>query len=302
VITQYQRRLAERLSQNPVLKEVAVQAVDPTGLEEACRVLAQRAQTQITQTASMVFLSTAISQSGHLDALMVFFAQTRLVWRIAHLYWQRPHPRDLIQLYAHIFITVFLAHTLDDLDFQQVVTPVLGPAFASAGIGAIPGASGVAPVVADALLEGTVNAFLTLRVGCMTRQYCASVTAFERRGLRQSATREAAALLPGVVRQSAGLVTTAIWEAAKQSGIIKTAAALGEMVGHATEAVTAAVTGGAQSVTTTVAHARETVVTTVKGAARTVGHQVSEGTKTGSANTNKLPQPWRPQWWGSRRR
>jgi hypothetical protein len=238
----------------------------------------------------MVFLSTAVSQSGRLDALLVFGAQTRLVWQIAHLYWQRPHPRDLVQLYANIFITVFLAHTLDDLDVHEVVTPVLGPVFASAGIGAIPGAGGIATVVADALLEGTVNALLTLRVGCMSRRYCASATAFDRRHTRRSATREAAALLPGVVGQAAGIVTAAIWAAAKQSGIMKAATALGEMVGNATEAVTATVAGGAQSVTITVVQAREAVATTVKGAAQTIGHQVSEVTHTVTTNATILTQ------------
>ena len=40
-ITRYQQRLAERLSQNPVLKEASVQATDPTSLELACRVLSE---------------------------------------------------------------------------------------------------------------------------------------------------------------------------------------------------------------------------------------------------------------------
>jgi hypothetical protein len=85
-ITQYRQRLAERLSQNPVLKEVAVHAMSPATLEQACQVLAKRAQAHITRTASMVFLSTAVSQSGRLDALMVFLAQTRLIWQIAYLF------------------------------------------------------------------------------------------------------------------------------------------------------------------------------------------------------------------------
>jgi hypothetical protein len=221
---------------------------------------------------------------------MVFLAQMRLIWQIAHLYWQCPNPRDLVELYANIFITVFLAQTLDDLDLHEVVTPVLGPVFTSAGVGAIPGAGGVATFMADALLDGTVNAFLTLRVGCMTRQYCASETAFDRRVIRRSASREAAALLPGVVVQSEGMVTAAVWEAAKQSGIMKTAAALGEMVGNATGAVTATVAEGAQSVTTTVALASETVATPVKGAARTVGHQVSEVTNTVTTNATMFTQ------------
>jgi Domain of unknown function (DUF697) len=301
-ITRYRQRLAERLSQNPALKEIAVHATDPASLEEARRVLAKEAQADITQTASMVFLSTAVSQSGRLDALLVFLAQTRLIWRIAHLYWQRPNPRDLLQLYANVFITVFLAQSLDDLDVHEVVTPVLGPVFTSAGIGAIPGAGGVATVVADALLEGTVNAFLTLRVGCITRQYCASETAFDRRMIRWSATREAAALLPGVVGQSAGLVTAAIWAVAKGSGITKAAAAVGDMVGNATGAVTTTLAEGAQTVTTMVVHTGETVVATTKEAARTVGQQVSEITNAVTTNAAMLPRGWTPRWWSSRRR
>jgi Domain of unknown function (DUF697) len=294
-ITRYRQRFAERLSQNPALKEIAVHATDPASLEEARRVLAKEAQADITQTASMVFLSTAVSQSGRLDALMVFLAQTRLIWRIAHLYWQRPNPRDLLQLYANVFITVFLAQSLDDLDVHEVVTPVLGPVFTSAGIGAIPGAGGVATVVADALLEGTVNAFLTLRVGCITRQYCASETAFDRRMIRWSATREAAALLPGVVGQSAGLVTAAIWAVAKGSGITKAAAAVGDMVGNATGAVTTTLAEGAQTVTTMVVHTGETVVATTKEAARTVGQQVSEITNAVTTNAAMLPRGWTPR-------
>jgi hypothetical protein len=44
-ITRYQQRLAERLSQNPVLKEASVQATDPTSLEQASRVLSEHRRT-----------------------------------------------------------------------------------------------------------------------------------------------------------------------------------------------------------------------------------------------------------------
>jgi hypothetical protein len=170
-IAQYRQRLADRLSQNPVLKEVTVQAMDLSSLEQACRVLSERAQVHITQTASMVFLSTAVSQSGRFDALMVCLAHTRLIWQIAHLYWQRPNPRDLFQLYANIFITVFW-HKPSIVSTCVRSSHRSGPVFRAQGSGH-PGASDLATFAADALLDGTVNAFLTLRVGCITRQYCA---------------------------------------------------------------------------------------------------------------------------------
>ncbi len=82
----------KRLSRHPRLRGMALESI--TDLENALQVLDKHADEVVTQTASAVFLSTAVLQSGRLDVLVVFAAQTRLIWRIAHVYYQRPSLRD----------------------------------------------------------------------------------------------------------------------------------------------------------------------------------------------------------------
>jgi hypothetical protein len=49
-----------------------------TDIEGALQTLDKHADNVVTSTASAVFLSTAVLQSGRLDVLVVFAAQTRL--------------------------------------------------------------------------------------------------------------------------------------------------------------------------------------------------------------------------------
>jgi hypothetical protein len=217
-LERYYSLLARRLSRNPGLAGVDIRA-DRASLEAALAVLHARARTEMTTTASMVFLSTAVSQSGRLDGLMVLLAQSRMVWRIAHLYAQRPSWRELGALYANVATTVFLVRSVDDIELEEIVEPVLAPVIAGSALGAIPGFAGVANLVMESALQGGFNAFLTLRVGCVTSLYCRALVAPERRALRRSATAEAASLLPGIVVTGASKVSSAIVRAARRATI-----------------------------------------------------------------------------------
>jgi hypothetical protein len=73
---------------------------------------------QVPSTASPVFLSTAVLQSGRLDVLVVLAAQTRLIWRIAHVYYQRPSLRDFAQLYVNVASTALVAAGIEDIDAE----------------------------------------------------------------------------------------------------------------------------------------------------------------------------------------
>jgi Domain of unknown function (DUF697) len=174
-----------------------------------------------------VFLSTAISQNGRLDALMVLVTQTRLVWRLAHFYYQRPSLRDLVHLYANVGATVFLVSELEDLDIEHQVEPVIASALAGSAASLVPGASLLAGVITQAILDGAANAFLTLRIGVLCQRYCGSLTAVDRRGLRRSASVTAARMLGAVVSASAGTVSRAVLRAARRAG----AGTLGTLTG-----------------------------------------------------------------------
>jgi hypothetical protein len=163
-----------------------------TDLEKALRILDQQADEVVTSTASAVFLSTAVLQSGRLDVLVVFAAQTRLIWRVAHVYYQRPSLRDFAQLYANVASTAFIAAGIEDVDVDVLVGTIFGSTVA-----AIPGMH----LLASSVLSGSANAFLTLRVGMITKEYCRCTVRVEKAGLRRAATLKAARLLGAIVRE-----------------------------------------------------------------------------------------------------
>src|SRR3954470_14584531 len=77
-------------------------------IESALADLSVESDAVVRNTASTVFLSTALMQNGRLDGMIVLFTQIRMVWRIARIYVQRPSPREMIQLYANVAATAFV--------------------------------------------------------------------------------------------------------------------------------------------------------------------------------------------------
>jgi hypothetical protein len=138
-----------------------------------------------------------------------------MVWRIAHLFYQRPSLRELLHLYANVAATSFVAGELDDLELHQMIQPVVAGSLGAVG-GAIPGFQVFTSIVVGSLLSGSANAFLTLRIGMITKDYCASLVSEPRVRVRRQATAEAARLLSGIVRESGARVRDAIWQEIKQ--------------------------------------------------------------------------------------
>jgi hypothetical protein len=206
-------RLGARLARNPHLAAGSVTA-EPASVRAALATLDTVADREIRKEASLVFLSTAISQSGRLDALFVLVVQTRLVWKVARVYRQRPGPREMLGLYAAVAATVFAAESLEDLELGEVVEPLVPPLLEAAGVGATVVLAPVATILADALLQGTVNALLTLRVGAIAKRYSAGMPLPDRKIVRRDATREAARRVGGVVTELSGAVTKSVWDTA----------------------------------------------------------------------------------------
>ena len=180
----------KRLARHPRLRGLALDS--PADIETALQTLDRHADDVVTSTASAVFLSTAVLQSGRLDVLVVFAAQTRLIWQVAHVYYQRPSLRDFVQLYANVASTAFLAAGIEDIDVDVLVGTIFGSTVA-----AIPGMH----LLASSVLSGSANAFLTLRVGMITKEYCRCTVRVEKAGLRRTATVKAAKLLGSIVRE-----------------------------------------------------------------------------------------------------
>jgi hypothetical protein len=213
----YLRRLAARLTSNPHLAGAGALR-DRASIESALKVLDEKAAGVIKQTASALFLTTAVSQNGRLDALMVLAEQTRLIWKIAHIYNQRPTARDFGRLYANVGATLFAASALEDLDIREQIEPVVNAAVGGAMASLVPGIAFVASIVVNSVLDGTANAYLTLRVGLICQSYSRSMTTVDRKQARRHASLAAASMLGSIVSSSAGSVTRAILAAARKAG------------------------------------------------------------------------------------
>ncbi len=208
----YLREMAKRLGRNPLVGRPVTGSKDD--VELALLTLDKRADEAVKTASSRIFLTTAISQNGKLDALIVLSAQSKLVFDVARIYYQRPTIRNLLYLYANVAVMVFFASELEDIDLSEIVQPILTSILGSA-TGVIPGFQVASMILVSSVLSGSSNAFLTLRVGAITKQYCRSLVVPVRGTVRHNATLEAARVLGTIVADGAGKIYNALWSSSK---------------------------------------------------------------------------------------
>ena len=205
---EFERHLAElgrRLSRGAGRAGAALSRAD---IELRIKTLDQEADALIRRTGSQVFVTTAISQNGSLDALVVLVVQTRMIWQIAHVYDQRPTLRGFVRLYANVAATAFVAGELDDLDLADQIHPVVSGTLGSTAA-ALPGLGTASALFVNSVFSGATNAFLTLRVGLIAKQYCGALVRRPKSQLRRAATLQAGSMLGGIVLHGARRISTA---------------------------------------------------------------------------------------------
>ncbi len=218
-LPRYRQHLLKRLRRNEILRAQGIQPQKVEDLAESILVLNQSANKVIQQTATAVFLTTSVSQNGKLDALTILATQSRMVWKIAHIYYQRPSMRELIYLYANVAGSSFLASEIEDLDVSQQVEPVISSFLKNSAGKSIPVIGPTANIILDSLLEGSTNAFLTLRVGNIAQKYCACNEVVDKKSIRKSAFMESASQLKGIVMKSSGQIMSGLLKATRKAGV-----------------------------------------------------------------------------------
>ncbi len=218
-LPRYRQHLLKRLRRNEILQAQGIQPQKVEDLAESILVLNQSANKVIQQTATAVFLTTSVSQNGKLDALTILATQSRMVWKIAHIYYQRPSLRELIYLYANVAGSSFLASEIEDLDVSQQVEPVISSFLKNSAGKSIPVIGPTANIILDSLLEGSTNAFLTLRVGNIAQKYCACNEVVDKKSIRKSAFMESASQLKGIVMKSSGQIMSGLLKATRKAGV-----------------------------------------------------------------------------------
>lgn len=229
----YLAGLRARLQANPRLETTGLDTREQ--MEAALRQLDADADELTKKAASRVFLATAVSQNGSLDALFVLGLQSRLVWDIARVYRQRPSLRDIGWLYANVMAAAFVAGEIEEMDLSQQIQPVVQNALGAAA-SAVPGLQVASSVLVASIISGTANAFLTLRVGVVARRYCGAMTRPEKRSLRRAAFTEAAGMLGAIAGAGAKKVVGAVAKASART-VAKTAASIGSKVKNSADSV-----------------------------------------------------------------
>lgn len=183
------KRYLDICRRNPLLADRRLDTEED--LVEALKHLETEAEKVVTATASRVFLGTAVSQCGALDAVVTGFTQLSMVWRIAHVFLRRPSLRQLGYLYANVLATGAAASQLDKVDIAPHLRPVLTSVLGQS-VAALPGVSAASGFLTNALFQGTVNASLTLRIGMVAIAYSRATVRPERRSVWQGAVAKSA--------------------------------------------------------------------------------------------------------------
>jgi len=219
---QYLKKVLYNIEKNTFLKKLGFkvdrQKSARDEVQRAYDVLDKRAKEIVKSKATGVFLTTAISQNGVLDGFFVLGTLTKMIWEITVIYEQRPKLSKMIALYGNVAGTVLMARGLEDLDLideqiEPLVASILGGGFATL----VPGAVTVTNIVVNSITEGSINALLTLRVGCITQRYLSTLIKPNKKLLRRIATIEACAMLGSVMKDNTVTILKAFGKGAKRA-------------------------------------------------------------------------------------
>jgi hypothetical protein len=111
--------------------------------------------------------------------------------------------------------TSFVAGELQDIDLSDQVEPVFSAVVGSLG-GAVPGFQLVSSILANSILSGAADAFLTLRVGMIAKRHCGALVIEQPAALRRKASSEAAQHLGVIVAEGSARITRALWSNSRE--------------------------------------------------------------------------------------
>ncbi|MFO7969967.1 MAG: DUF697 domain-containing protein [Bacillota bacterium] len=148
----------------------------------------------IVSYAETVYISTAISQNGRLDALAVITINLKLIKALVVKCGFRPSYLSLGKLSLNVLSTAIIAENLEEMDFSEI--------FPSSSINALKEMP-LLKTVTGSFAQGIGNALLSLRVGIICRNYLfMDLKGLNKNQIRKLAFGEAMILLPRVIAQS----------------------------------------------------------------------------------------------------
>ena len=280
----FARELARRLKKNPHVRAAGIRATDEHFLEKALDVLDARAGEEIRNNAKRVFLGTALSQNGRLDALIMFVSLARMIWRVSGIYNQRPTPAELWSVYSTVSSATFISFSIEALDIPRTITesmnellPAVTPVMAASSV---PLMGPMMQQCTSAVIDGAANCLLAIRAGVVTRSAFRFAALGREEARQQACVREAGTMLAEISRETVGAIVEAF-----RKQLMDLPASMGqkisETVGTVADSALEKTRGAAQSVArggTAVAEAVSSGAGAVIGAGQAVAGVVSSGT------------------------
>lgn len=279
----FARELARRLKKNPHVRAAGIRATDEDFLEKALDVLDARAGEEIRSNAKRVFLGTALSQNGRLDALIVFVSLARMVWRVSGIYNQRPTPAELWSVYGTVSSATFISFSIEALDIPRTITesmnellPAVTPVMAASSV---PLMGPMMQQCTSSVIDGAANCLLAIRAGVVTRSAFRFAALGREEARQQACVREAGTMLAEISRETVGAIVEAF-----RKQLMDLPASMGqkisETVGTVADSALEKTRGAAQSVArggTAVAEAVSSGAGAVIGAGQAMAGAVSSG-------------------------
>lgn len=148
----------------------------------------------IISHAESVFISTAISQNGRLDAIAVLTINLKLIKELVMKCGFRPSYASLGRLSFNIMTSAIIAESLEDMKFSE-----LFPTSSINALAEIP----FLKTITGSLAQGSGNALLSLRVGIICRNYLfMNLKGLDKKQIKRMAFAEAVTLFPRVIGES----------------------------------------------------------------------------------------------------
>jgi uncharacterized membrane protein YcjF (UPF0283 family) len=146
-------------------ERAALSAFEHDRIEPLLAPLDRLVEQEVHAEATAVGVATAVSMSGAVDAAIVLWRNVNMVSRVARIYYGRPSLRASALVVRDVASAVILSRALDD------VSDMAGNALGKVS-------THIGGMLVGPVMDGSVNALVTLKLGYLAKSRCRSFTAW----------------------------------------------------------------------------------------------------------------------------
>lgn len=182
--------ISNSINQHEALQNEVTRVFNKTIKKELNKIIIRNAKT--------VMVSTAISQNGRLDSIMILAINLKMIKELVLKCGFRPSYANLGKLSINVLGTALIAEGLENLDITDIL-----PASATNFLAEVP----IIKPIMSSVAQGITNALLTARIGIVTRKYLFCDTPIvSKNKIRFEAIKESVKMIPLVIKEAASVL------------------------------------------------------------------------------------------------